>query len=180
MNMRDRIKQEQESGGFRPHPVGTYDAVVEEIKERDWQGALIYDIVLRTSEGTCKVGLWKKSWDDMQAEVDAGRMKQSEAEESYVKAMGRVCRLYSDLGLEAPDGDTHVDIEEQAYERLGELVGRSCSAVVNAKKEKGKEDERIVFINAPKGAQKAGTGRAPARQTQTAFAGSPSIDEVPF
>lgn len=173
MGLMDRIKQEAKEGGFKRHPIGTFAATVESVSEKEWDGRIIYEVHVVTDQGKAKVGIWKNTV----AELDeaAKRMGSREkAEDGYVKAMGRLCRLYTDLGLAEPHGADEVEMEDNAYGRLGELVDRPCTIVVQ--EDKKKKGEVIVFINAPQGAQVA-TGSEP----QTAFtAPPPSLDQIPF
>lgn len=166
MSIKDRIKQEAQEGGFRPHPIGTFPGEVVDVIEREWEGRIIFEIQCRTARGKAKTSIWKTTYDDIDSLIDGVRNKTREdAEDSYVKTIGRLCRLYKDLGLEEPDGDDHVAIEEDAYGRLGELIGQQCTIVVQ--ENKTKPENPFVYINAPREEAEGAHRRAPAKAAAT-------------
>lgn len=180
MSLVDRIKAEGEKS-FVNHPVGTFDAVVEEIVEREWEGVPIYELMIRSQKGVAKVGIWKTVHADIDGRLSAGGGSHDEAEQKYVKALGRVIRLYRDLGLPAPHGETETAIEEQVYGRMPEMVGKACKLVVQPDR---RDQNRVVcFINSAKKAEK-GNGASVSSAPPVAASGQApaamSLDEIPF
>lgn len=177
MNLRNRIKQEEAAAGSFRHPIGEFDATVEEVKERTHDGQVIYELHVRSDIGKiAKHSVWKNTFDDSIGRFMQMGATREQAEDKYAEALGRLCRLYSDLGLESPDGEDHIAIETACYARLGEMVGRPCKLVVV--KDKKKEGEVRVFINAAPG-NRAVQGHQ-THEPATAFAGTGNFPEVPF
>lgn len=182
MSLLDRIRKEAaENTGFRAHPLGEFPAIVEEVKLREHDGQEIYDIHMRTERGKPKVGIFKNTY----ADVD-GRLLQicngdrSQAEDRYVKAMTRLVRLYLDFGLPAPGGDDYESFEREAYGRLGEIIGRSCTVVVQQDRKYPKDpSKQAIFINAPRG-ERVAPPSGPVISSAFDELNPPPIDNPPF
>lgn len=168
MSLADRAKAAANETGFQRHPVGVYAAVVTEVKEREHEGQLLYEVHVETNAGKAKVTLWKTTVDDVENGY-GGKLDRAKAEERYVRSIGRILRLYRDLGLEEPAGNSEVELEAECYMRLGELQGRACEIVVQPSKNPAKPGDVVVYINAPKPG-----AAAPA----TAFGGPVGIDDI--
>lgn len=172
MSLKDRIRQEAESGGFRPHPIGTFPgSVIEEVREREHDGQTIYEVCARTSRGIAKMAIWKTVHADIQGRLaDLNNGDEAAAEDSYVKTMGRLCRLYSDLGCGDPSTEEGIETEDELetaiYENLGMLVGRECTVVVQANPQKPESPR--VYINAPTKGQAAPRGNGGGQQRRQA------------
>jgi hypothetical protein len=176
-SLRDRIKNEAASGGgFRPHPPGTYPGTIVDITQREYQGQQLFEFKVKTDAGTAKTTIWKTTLDDIETLYGGRAKSRAEAEERYVKTMGRLCRMYRDLGLDEPDAQTTEEIEGQAWERLGEMLDRDCTIVVKANP--AKPENPTVFINAPRGGARVTTSGPAA----SAFDEAPPISdsEIPF
>jgi hypothetical protein len=177
MSLRDRIKNESQNsgGGFRPHPLGNYPGVVEEVREKTLDSdQVVYDIVVRTAEGIAKVGVFKTTVADVE-DGYGGKLDRAAAEDRYVKSIGRVCRLYRDLGLEEPDGGDELELEAATFARLGELVGRVCE--VSVQPNRRKPGDVVVYINAPAGGKGPVVTPTGARAAPT-FGGG--LEDLPF
>lgn len=165
MSLRDRVKSEAANGGFRRHPIGTFDATVDSINEKEHEGRTLWEVHIVSGSGKAKVTIWKNT---------LAEIRNADDEEKYIKSMGRLCRLYTDLGLPEPDGQTDEELENNIYGRLGELLGRACTLVVQA--DKRNQGEVICFLNAPKGGSTAVTASA-----ASAFDGQPlPAGQIPF
>lgn len=179
MSLVNRIRKEiAETTGFREHPVGTFAGVIESVNQKEHEGRILWEIHLRTEKGKPKVTIWK----NMASEIDALASKfgdRGKAEERYVKHMARVCRLYADLGLQPVTGESEVDMEDQAYGRLGEMIGKSCTVVVQPDRQD--PNKRAIFINAPRGGATVSTSSDLDLPT-SAFEGQklPTLEEIPF
>lgn len=191
MSIRDRIKKEAESGGWRPHPIGSFAGVIEKIDEKEHDGKVLWEISVRTEKGIAKATVWKTTSADIDGELMKFSKTRAEAEDKYVKAMGRLCRLFTDVGLEAPDGESEEELENNAYERMGELIDRPCKVVVQANP--AKPDSPRVYINAPERGQKSVTSQRSTRNDwpgngaaaepdggATDFGAAATLDDVPF
>jgi len=128
MSLRDRVKNESaEGGGYRPHPVGNFAAVITEVREKTTkQGRPYYMVKIKTTEGTANHAIFINRAQNIQNELANIAGSIEAAEDMYVKGLGRLLRSYRDLGLQEPDGASEFEIEEQAYGRLGEWIGRPC------------------------------------------------------
>lgn len=166
MSLRDRVKTEAANGGYRRHPIGNFDATVTSVSEKEHEGRTLWEVHVESNSGKAKTTIWKNTLAEIRNQDD---------EEKWVKSMARLCRLYTDLGLAEPDGQTDEELENQIYGRLGELIGRACTLVVQ--KDRKNPDDVICFINAPKGGA-AQVSAPPA----SAFGGQalPSVDDIPF
>ncbi len=143
----ERAKKEATEGGFRLHPEGTFHGMIEDVTKRQLEnGSVVYDVKVRTTEGVAKTGIFETSLEEMESGY-GGKLTREKAEERYVRSIGRMIRLYTDLGFQAPDGATEKEVEAQCYGWLGHLKGLACSVVV--KNDPHKAGRQFVFINAP-------------------------------
>lgn len=173
MSLMDRIKDESQKGGWRPHPIGTFPGKIEEITEKDHEGRSLYEVLITTPEGRAKTTVWVNS---------AAALDQTDNDqvEKYVKGMARMLRVYRDLGLKEPDGKDETELEKAVYGRLGEWIDRDCQIVVKANKNDA--NNPIVFINAPQGAKKVTANSGTYTPPASAFDNVPAIhpDSIPF
>lgn len=149
MNLRDRIKTEASEGGWKPHPVGTYIGEVEDVTEREVQGRIVYELKVRSQAGTASYTVWRNTFDEIEdraAESWNGDIEK--ATDAYVKSIGRLLRLYSDLGFTEPDGQDQYELEQAAYDGLSALIGAACELVVQANRDEPQRPK--VYLNAPK------------------------------
>lgn len=201
MSLRDRARQEAEEGGFRPHPLGTFPgSEIIEVKDKpvtvDGEETTVYEIKVKSPKGTGRMTIWKTTI----ADIDGKLMShpdvstREDAEKKYVEALGRVVRLYRDLGLQEPDAESDEDFENAVYDGMGAFVGQPCTLVVLEGKN---EQNPRVFINAdrpqvpdrspPRSAATKAPAQKPATQ-KTATKGKPQqqaaetqgLDEIPF
>lgn len=179
-NYRQRAKeQSKELGGdYQPHPVGDYSGTVTEVKIGDYEGSTFYRIMLQTNIGKiCSQTIWETTTKDIEGKLATYSQNREEAEGKYVKAMARICRLYTDLGLPEPDGENDEQFEKNCYDNLGKLVGRSCKVVVKANPDRPQNP--YVYINAPEGGAKA-VGNVTQTNQQTAATKPAGLDDIPF
>lgn len=169
MSLRDRIKQEQQTiGSFKAHPTGDFDAVITEVKQKEINGAWLFEVHLKTNVGTTKTSIWYQTAQDINGKLmELTNGDRTKAEDIYVKGIARLCYTYKILGLGEIDG-TDQQIEQQVYSRLGEWAGRSCRVAVRENKKD--ENNPYVYINEPKGAQHTGGAGSswPPQQSQAA------------
>jgi hypothetical protein len=119
---------------------------------------------VESNSGKARVTIWKNSLLEIANAKD---------EEKYIKSMGRLCRLYTDLGLAEPDGQTDEELENNIYGRLGEMIGKDCTLVVQSDKQD--KTKVVSFINAPKG------GATNSPQPNSAFEGHTlPAGDIPF
>lgn len=188
MSLRDRIYKEASEGGFRRHPNGTFPAEVIEVKEKDWEGQALIEIWLETPEGKTKKSIWVCRMKDIDGRLLERAKNRAEAEEWYCNTLSQVVRLYKDLGLRLPEGNSDEEFENEAWGRLGELTGRKCVVVIEnsrTRKDKSGNPEQNVYVNAPKDGAvvQANGSRVQAPPPPTAFsqAATPqNLDDIPF
>jgi hypothetical protein len=174
-NYKDAIKAKQaEIGSGKRLSVGKYPgSVITDVNEKSHEGQTLWEVHVETPDGGGdKMTIWYNTHTAISDHA---------SQERYIGSMARLCRLYTDLGLPEPDGPSHVEIEQAAYERLGELKGRKCTVVVQLRRDaKAKPGETNVYINSPSDTSGASTEAAVVPR-QTAFSGAaPSIDSIPF
>lgn len=170
-----RIKEEPMQTGWKPHPVGTFkNSVCVEVKEKEFNGNLLYEIHFKTSAGIAKASIWRRTESDIAVISAKTGKSMKEAEDMYVGAMQRMMRLYTDLGLSEPDAADLKEFEYQCYGRLGELIGRVADIEVKA----GKDAKNpTVYINAPTG----GKIKNEAVDTPASSESGPmDIESIPF
>lgn len=176
-----QAKAEDAGNNFNRHPRGKFQGVIEEIKAKTTpQGQGIWELYVATSEGQGQFTIW--GWKP--GEVAQAKAKASsgnvEALQQIQAAMARHKRLFVDCGLQEPD--TWAKGDNSILGRMGELIGRPCTLVVQADRRDASKDR--VFINAP-----APDGSGPLTDP-TAGPGldapdfgsgkTPGLDEIPF
>lgn len=175
MSVMDRIKKES-AARFQHHPIGDFAGTVAKVKLKTVNGSELFEIDVTTAEGTAQAGLWKNTFGQINDAAKKNNKTVAEMTDAYFQHMGRIYRLYQDLGLTPPDADSEIEFEKQAYGRIGEFVGRPCSVKVQANT-RDKTKGPVVFINPPKD----GASAAP---VSSAFeGGNPSganLDHIPF
>lgn len=171
----DRIKKESASQ-FQRHPVGDFPGTVAKVTLKEVNGSPLYEIYVQTEHGLAQAGVWKNLFGQIEGAAKKNNKSVAEMTDSYFKHMGRIYRMYQDLGVTPPEGNSEVEFENLAYGRLGELVGKACTAKVVAN-QRDPSKAPITYINPPKDG-------ATASPVSSAFeGGNPSgvdLSDIPF
>ena len=191
MSLRDRINQQaHEERGFKPHPCGKFNAVVQEVKEIERNGKVIFEIHLRSGRGQVKKDIFHTQLEDIDGillnNCDGDRTK---AESIYVSHMSNIQRMLQDLGVGIPESSDDKEYETGIYFSLSGIVGKDCRIVVIPGKTN--PDFRTVYINKfdPEAVDELAGDR---KETRTRFNGksesvassgfpaSGGLEEIPF
>lgn len=179
MSLYNEAREEAKSndGRFSPHVCGQFPGTIEEVKKGEYQGRDLFEIKVRTQYGIARTTIWRTTEKgDLPHLTEKAGGNVDEAKAEIKKRWVRICRLYTDLGCEAPDDEVLL------YDNLGMLIGRPCWTVVKENKQDAQNP--IVYINAPKKDGTAAKTDAPVPKPSTANPGQPKsdpvYDEVPF
>lgn len=171
----DRIKKESASQ-FQRHPVGEFPGTVAKVTLKEVGGQPLYEIHVQTEYGHTSAGIWKNLFGQIESAAKKNNKSVGEMTDSYFKHMGRIYRMYQDLGAAPPEGNTEVEFENLAYGQFGNLVGKACTVKVVANQRDASKGP-ITYINPPKDGAVAG-------QVTSAFEGgntsNVNIDDIPF
>lgn len=171
----DRIKKES-AQRFQHHRVGDFPGTIAKVLLKTINGSEMYEITIQTAEGHAQATLWRNLFGQIEGAAKKNNKPLAEMTDAYFKHMGRIYRLYQDLGLTPPEGNTEVEFENAAYGRLGEFVGKPCTAKVVAN-QRDPSKGPITYINPPA----AGASAAPI--TSAFEGGNPggvNLDDIPF
>ena len=172
-----QAKAEDAGPGFNRHPRGKFQGVIEEVKAKTGkQGQPLWEFMVATAEGQGQYTMWGwKPGEVAQAKAKASSGNVEDLQRVQA-AMARHKRLFVDLGLAEPE--TWAKGENSILGRMGELIGRPCTLVVQADNRDATKDR--VFINAPAadaGDQPTATGLdAP----DFGGGGTPGLEDIPF
>jgi hypothetical protein len=149
-----------EPGTFTPHPLGEFPGKVvnvsgRKVKTHDRGEVPVYEIEAQTSHGMARYSIWGY----VQADV-AEIMQGGKAREQFNKTIGRVKRLYVDLGVWSGDDALGTVLwAGEGRSILGDmsrLVGKDCWVVCRpSQKDPNDAGKRVVFLNAPRPGQSA-------------------------
>lgn len=184
--------------GFKQHPCGEFNAIVKSITQKMVVDRRVWELELETSAGTCSYTIWDFNQSDIQRLYSDPSFK-----DKVINAIGRVKRLFVDLGCASVDDVTKIPWDTghiNCVAMLPTLKGKRCTAVVMESSRKA--GQRVVFINAPVEAPKEpsidahnmGWDQRPSNQSQQRPAFQPahqgnvqrgqyngqSLDDIPF
>jgi hypothetical protein len=177
-----QAKNTEASEGYVPHPLGSFEGVIDEITQKEINDRPCYALAISTSQGVGQYTIWGFSESDL-----ANFETDSELKEKMLKSVGRAKGVFKTLGLEIPavwSGD-----KNSVIERLQELVGKKCRLVV--KQNQYKPETTVSFLNKSTDRPDQITGPAPMRQSASSNntqvnnspqtdIGAGGFDSIPF
>lgn len=146
------------AGTFTPHPLGGFNGVIESIVKKKVKldnrpdECPIYEVVAKTAYGTAQYTIWGYTQHDVSQIMQGGQ-----ARELFDKTMGRLKRLFVDLGVWTEDLINqspvlwHGDRSPAVLNDMHQLQGKRCwVAVLDSLTHPGDPKKRTVFLNAPR------------------------------
>ncbi len=128
----DELKKESESQSqWKPHPLGDYEGVVEDIKVKDVNGTPVYEIYVRTDKGRTRKTIWREA---MEKTLERVNGDQHEARARWKKQLGIMYSMVSKLGIDPGDANNDQELEDALYNSLGYMKGKEVQVRVTINK----------------------------------------------